>query len=203
MPTLILACLISAVLGESVALPDSHRAVLDCDPTHDRGGVRIIDADGAIRDSFSRPGYRPFVIRAGDIDGDGAPEIAVGLTDSAQFRPDRRMVKLHLFRLIDGRLVPFWFTERAYVDCAFLRGDDRDRLAVIERIAGNSWLRLYAWHGFGFWLDDEIELGRPHCRFTVSGEFLGIERADGKKVEFILEGDKLQTRTTSDRRVRP
>jgi hypothetical protein len=113
--------------------------------------------EGYLRMRFSRDlgGLAPWKIRLADVDGDGRPELVLGVFKRTRFDPVPRK-RLFVYDWPGYTLVPRWlgsrlslpFEDFAFVDC---NGDGRDELVALEqRPGGRRRLMRYDWNGFGF-----------------------------------------------------
>ena len=118
--------------------------------------------EGCLRVRFSRDLSRlaPWKIRLADVDGDGRPELVLGVFKRARFDPVPRK-RLFVYDWPGHTLVPRWlgsrlslpFDDFAFVDC---NGDGRDELVALEQgPGGRRRLMRYDWNGFGFSGDEK------------------------------------------------
>lgn len=110
--------------------------------------------------------FKPWKVRLADVDGDGRPELALGVHKLARFDP---VMRNRLFIYDWPGLAPRWLGSRLslpFVDFAFADcdGDGKDELFALEEARdGRRRLMHYTWNGFGFaGMEDGVE---------VSGDF--------------------------------
>jgi hypothetical protein len=99
--------------------------------------------------------WRPWKLAVADVNGDGLPEIAIGVTKATRYFPTVHNC-LFLYTWNGSRAVPLWLgsaLSRPYTDFLFgrLDGGAADRLVALETLPdGRHSLVSYAWNGFGF-----------------------------------------------------
>jgi len=99
---------------------------------------------------------RPWRVRAADVDGDDAPELAVGVFNKARFHPvDAERV--FIYNLLPGGLSPKWLGTRLSQPMVTFEFSDADptlpgrELVAVERNAdGTHRVAVYNWKGFGY-----------------------------------------------------
>ncbi len=107
--------------------------------------------------------FNPWKIRAGDVDGDGNPEILVGAWKSTRYDLVEAN-RLFVFNRYQETIYPKWLGSRVgfpFIDFESidLDGDKRDELIMLEtNRAGNKRIASYTWNEFGFDQDEIIEL---------------------------------------------
>ncbi len=143
--------------------------------------------------SYAPEGYMPFMLRAGDVDDDGRTEILAGVYDPALGGRPGYSMKLHVFDVLERRLVPQWFSERRFEDFRVVNIGGRNRLLSVERHGAGSRVNLFAWDGFGFWLDEtlftsDVPVGIDHAAAGV------VLEGRGRKVEVFESDDGFATR---------
>lgn len=105
--------------------------------------------------AFSLPDLKPFKVQAGDINGDGLPEIALCVYKTAKFHPVPAK-RPFFYDLADGGLEPVWLGSRlarpfADYRLADMDGDGIDEIVSIEWLEdGDQVMAVYDWKGFGF-----------------------------------------------------
>lgn len=117
------------------------------------------------------PGLNPWKIRVGDVDGDGVPELAVGV-----FKPTRFIPKPHrtifVFTFTGKKIVKKWMGSsmgRPLLDFCFKspQKSEWQRLLTLQRTLQNEVsLNQWKWKGFGFRLETPDQI----CRNAYSIE---------------------------------
>jgi len=144
----------------------------------ERGGVMVYAWDSRASGyrqlaGLSAADYFPFLIRTGDIDGDGASEVILGLWAPSMKDPREYARKLHIFDFTKSELIPEWFSERIFTDFRIVRLGDMNRI-VETRESGNRWIvSIFSWHHFGFWLDE---------RLFVTDQAVHLDYLDGRSL---------------------
>jgi hypothetical protein len=134
--------------------------------------------------------WRPWKLLAGDVDGDGRPEIAIGVRKSTPYYRTRHNC-LFIYGVVRGRIRARWLgsrLSRPYVDFALVRNlaGRAARLAAIETAyAGRRRLAIYIWSGFGFRLERSVGEWRT-LRFVGSGPGYVEVRVDGRRRRIAL-----------------
>lgn len=106
--------------------------------------------------------FNPWKIRAGDVDGDGNPEILVGAWKTTRYDPVEAN-RLFVFNRYQETIYPKWLGSRLglpFIDFESidLDGDKRDELITLETDhTGNKRIVSYTWNEFGFDQDKSIE----------------------------------------------
>lgn len=159
----------------------------------DTGGGAIVRQDGHLLSSFLRERYKPFAVRAGDIDHDGRAEILIGLHDRAR-RGSHDAMKLHIFSYRAGHLTPLWFTDRDYGWFDVIPVNGRSLLATIERRPGGNGLCLWEWTEFGFWLNETLFVSDVPFTAEVDGTELRVTNPTGRAITFYRAAEEWRTR---------
>ena len=89
----------------------------------------------------------------GDVNGDGIPEIAIGVVKGTRFFPEPAK-RLFLFKLYEGRLIrPLWLGSRVaneLVDFCIVRDSVPALIQTVERLPNDSIVyAVYRQQGFG------------------------------------------------------
>lgn len=163
----------------------------------ERGGVLIYAWDGRLSRyrqlaGFTEEDYFPFLIRAGDIDNDGASEVVLGLWASSMKDPRNYARKLHVFDFTENELVPQWFSERIFSDFRIVRLGDTNRILETRESANRWTVNIFSWHRFGFWLDERLFVtDQPVYLDDVDGRAL-IRNHAGRTVEVVAVNDRFE-----------
>ena len=166
-----------------------ERVVLDplADPT-----VTVLRGDHVLWRGIPKE-LRPWKLAVADMEGDGRPEIVLGLRKGTPYRPF-----LHNCLFVYGwdreGMFPKWlgsalshpFTDFAFAD---LDGEPGDELVAVETdLDGSQCVVIYSWTGFGF-AGDPIP-GRWRTVRLVSADAQAVRlEADGRPL--LLEGGAL------------
>jgi hypothetical protein len=103
-------------------------------------------------------GLNPWKLETADVDGDGMPEVIVGVWKTSPFDPVMAN-RLFVYSPADGELQPKWLgsrLSRRFDDFVFcdINSDGWDELIALEvNDEGAHRVAVYRWSGFGFdWL---------------------------------------------------
>lgn len=108
-----------------------------------------------IINSFDFKDLQPSKVLAGDINGDGLPEIGVCVYKATTFHQVLEK-RPFFYSLRNGNLVPIWLgsrLSRPFTDYILhdIDGDGTDNIIAIELTASGGFaVSAYAWAGFGF-----------------------------------------------------
>lgn len=96
----------------------------------------------------------PWKLRLAELDGDPAPEVALGVCKTTRHDPVRRR-RLFIYDWTGSSLAPKWLGSSLglpLVDFHFARdrGAHRDHLIALEHGPHRAVIRRYRWNGFGF-----------------------------------------------------
>jgi len=162
--------------GAPELLAISGDGVID---TGERHGAFLLVCDASAEDDLAGAGYippekirysidlsaiKPIKVQLGDVNGDGAAEVALCVYKTTKFHPDMAK-RPFFFDLVGGNLIPVWLGSRLsrpfddYID-------DADEIVSVERLEdGRRVLAAYAWKGFGFEMLAESEAFDGELRF--------------------------------------
>ena len=137
--------------------------------------------DGALRTAWTLHAARkrPWRVRVADVDGDGAPELALGVFNKARFHPvdaNRPFV----YNLHKNGLSPKWlgsrlsrpFEDFGFVDAAPPAG--QELVAVEPNPDGSHRLAAYSWSGFGFTLSRVLVASFKYESFRIEHDKIFI-----------------------------
>jgi len=154
--------LLSLLWGSQFAWP------LDCAPVSGTDGEQLV-LYGRLRTGWGchlvrrkgggtpRPlvsGKRMFQVEVADVDGDGGPELLLGLFATTRYEP-RPARRLHIYRLEPDGIWPKWLGSRLahpFVDflAVDLDGDGACEVVALEYVRPDRLgLAVYRWQGFG------------------------------------------------------
>jgi hypothetical protein len=133
------------------------RCRLRCDSAPGGGYAFITEtADTGAAERISRwPVDHPiFRIRIGDVDGDGAPELCIGLIKRTRHDPEERK-RLFVYSLRRGYIRPRWLGSalgRPWSDFALVPWNETTMIEtdIIPRRGASPEHMLWRWQGFGF-----------------------------------------------------
>jgi hypothetical protein len=126
--------------------------------------------------------WRPWKLAVGDVDGDGRPELALGIVKATRFFPFPHDC-LFLYDWDGRRLAPRWLgssLSQPFSDFT-LADVDRDGraevIAVEDEPGGGARLAVYSWSGFGFRLDwVQPGLAQPHVVAAAPGALIALDQ---------------------------
>ena len=139
------------------------------------GALRVVWTMAAAR-------KRPWRVRTADVDGDGAPELALGVFNKARFHPvDAK--RPFIFNLRENGVSPKWLgsrLSRPFMDFAFLDVEPPagDELIAVEiNPDGTHRLAAYSWNGFGFTLARVLADGFAYESFEIKDGIILVNEA--------------------------
>lgn len=118
----------------------------------------LLDYNGHILEKIDDESFRkvnPWKVQVCDVDGDGKPEVSLGVYTLAKYNPVYAK-RPFLYEFSNHRLYPKWLGSRLshpFDDYVFsdLDGDRMDELIALETMQdGKKELNAYKWTGFGF-----------------------------------------------------
>lgn len=121
-------------------------AVIPLDPGPGRFGTPLLD---------THEGFNPWKVRRADVDGDGDPEILLGVYKPARYDP-RPARRLFVYAREGDAVYPKWFGSRLALPLEDFEvdpeGPDGKAVLQVEEQLGDGRLRTvrYVWDGFGF-----------------------------------------------------
>ncbi len=98
---------------------------------------------------------KPWKVQTCDVDGDGKPEVSVGVYKTARFHPVMAK-RPFIYNLNEDGISPKWLgsrLSRPFEDYIFsdINSDGAEEIISIENLAdGTKAVNSYAWKGFGF-----------------------------------------------------
>lgn len=141
----------------------------------------------------------PWMVEAGDVDGDGTVEIFMGVNKRTEFYEDVRYRPFY-YSWDGERLQKKWtgsyFSEKELMDVKFadLFGSGRDETIAIERdTEGKHIVSIYGWLGFGF-----IKIAESHCYEDVDEVIISERDGGSVYVEVVYTSDDKTVREEAD-----
>ncbi|MBP7865161.1 MAG: CapA family protein [Acidobacteria bacterium] len=135
-----------AILEDGSTGAGGRLAVIPLDPGPGRFETPLLDA---------HEGFNPWKVRRADVDGDGEPEVLLGVFKPARYDPEPAR-RLFVYAREGNAVYPKWFGSRLALPLEDFEvdgkePDGREALQVEER-RGDGSLRTarYVWDGFGF-----------------------------------------------------
>lgn len=123
--------------------------VAEMDPSK-QTPLRILK-DSRVIASSAKKEWKPWRVETGDVDGDGKPELAIGITKSTRYIKQRHTT-IFFYSFNGERLTKKWTGStfgRPLID--FCMAPDRRTVATLQRtLQGKVALDFYRWSGFGF-----------------------------------------------------
>lgn len=135
-----------AILESGEGEDGSRLAVIPLDPGQGRFETPLLDA---------HEGFNPWKVRSADVDGDGNPEILLGVYKPTRYDP-KPARRLFVYAREGAAVYPKWFGSRLALPLENFEvdGESPDGKAVlqVEERLGDGRLRTvpYVWDGFGF-----------------------------------------------------
>lgn len=190
MPRLLVVLILALSAGQALAGPtvlqrdldgDGRRERVVLDGRHDPA-LSVWQGSRRMWQGLPRR-WHPWKLALADVDGDGRPEIVVGVTKGTRYRPKPHHC-LFVYGWDGRRVFPRWLgssLSKPFTDFAFAGGDDEggERLFAVEITRdGRRCLVCYAWSGFGF--EGRWQRGSwKSARFVTQGGRPALE-ADGR-----------------------
>ncbi len=114
--------------------------------------------------------WKPWALHAGDIDGNGWPDFAVGVFKQTHLYPDPHRT-VFFYEIRNGEVVPKWRGSSLgspLLDFRYAKTDRGPRLVALQNsLDGETELLVWVWNKFGFRL--ERRAGRwKSAKFEVS-----------------------------------
>ncbi|OIO32073.1 MAG: hypothetical protein COS94_04090 [Candidatus Hydrogenedentes bacterium CG07_land_8_20_14_0_80_42_17] len=160
------------------------------------GGVTLLKREGVFFkevSKYSEKNYTPFFVRTGDIDNDRKIELLVGAFDRAIGGRNGFTKKIHIFKIEENSLKPFWFSEREYDDFECVRIGEKNYLLELKKVDGNTSVSIFLWDSFGLWQSHSFISSVPLSIERIHDEIL-LKGENGKYLEFFELDGKISVR---------
>jgi hypothetical protein len=143
-------------IDSTLTIPfQSQLLVVNLSSFHNFGyrlSAKITEGQKNISDFAFCLNYPVYHFELGDVNGDGRPEILLGVIKPTHFHPEVAK-RLFIYKIDDGKIRPMWMGSQVshpIVDFRYIKVGGQPFIKTIEKEKNNLYLVAeYEWEGFG------------------------------------------------------